>query len=160
MDLTGAVGERSEHRLPQAPTLPPVCHDERDFCVGSVVQTVEAGDSHDVVVGDRDDRLTIVVVDVRESMELVGAELWMHCEEPEGGRSGRQGVVEADEAIGVVRLHLTQVDGPPVHQRDALNRSVARVVEGVDSGHAWNATAIRVSCLRPVDLCARDLGPA
>ena len=52
---TGVSGELPEHCVPQTVALPAVGHDERDLSVLLIVQSVEPGDAHDVVVDRGDD---------------------------------------------------------------------------------------------------------
>ena len=67
--------QHAEHGRSQPVALPGVGHDESNLCSVGVVDPIESGDADDGAVDPRDDGLAVAVVDVCESVDLVGAEL-------------------------------------------------------------------------------------
>ena len=118
--------------------LPGVGHHESNFRSVGGVDPIEAGDADDGTVDPRDDGLAVAMVDVRESVDLVGAELGMHGEEPKVGRFRGQGVVEANQVSGVPRPHRAQVDQGAVCERDGLDTCRPRQLELLDRAHELN----------------------
>ena len=109
--LTRPGRQRFEHRGSQAVALPKVGHDECDLRLIAVIDPVEAGDADDGAVDPCDDRLAVAMVDVGEPVDLGGAELGMHGEEPEVGRLRRERAVEADQISGIA-LHASDGGSP------------------------------------------------
>lgn len=81
--------------------LPTIGDDERDLCFVSARQAVEAADRDDVGAVERHERFTVVMVDVREALDLSRHQVRVQDEEPQPRGLVRQPFVEVHECIAI-----------------------------------------------------------
>ena len=82
-------------------SLPTIGDDERDLSVVTARQAVEATDRDDVGAVERHERFPIVMVDMREALDLSRRQVRMQGEEPHPRGLVRQPVVKPHECITV-----------------------------------------------------------
>jgi hypothetical protein len=110
---------RSSRRLPEPAALPVVDDDQRGL--GDAGPGADVAGHADPVAGvgvDGDERLVVVVVDVREVLDVARAQVRHRAEEPPVARLGAQTFEARDEQRAVVGLERPDVDARAVAERD------------------------------------------
>ena len=99
----GSTHEVLEQMRADASSLPTVGDDERHLCVARSGDAVVPADTDDVVSDEREQRLTVVMVDMSEVHDLGACELRVEHEEPKPRRFVAEALVEPHEGIAVAR---------------------------------------------------------
>jgi hypothetical protein len=119
-----ACDEVRDEEVTDTAILPVVAHHERRFGP-AVAELFEAGDPDDLLVVDRDDCLSVVMVDTGEVTQLDVREARMHAEEPGVGRVRGESCVKGIEALSVGWL-----DWPHRHAVRAAEEMIVPLVMG------------------------------
>ncbi len=97
--------------------------------LGVVALTVISADSDELAVEHNDQRHPVVVVDIREELDLIVAQGLLDLEEPEITGFGAQSLEEGAELIAVIGL-----DGPHPGTTTVLEDNVELILRGI-TGH-------------------------